>query len=491
MHIGKNKNLSILCSLLIITAIIINPFFTVKVLNLEQIIENTLAQVLSFVLSVFFVFISMFLLLFKKINKWIMIIINLNFFKKNISIIAFVSTFLGILINPYFTIKILHNQQVIDSLYLQLLTFAFSAFLLSNTVILTLKKYLSRKFKKTWLTLNGFILFTIITMTNCEVIFFTLVFYKYNWVQKGSEFVPGSFFILDDQLVYKAKKDTTISYVKLNKFSGKLICSPTFNFDKYSRRITPDTNDSNTSNHLLFFGESFLFGDAINDNETLPFYVAKYTKNYKVYNYGFICYGTQQMLARLESKSLNKEVEFQKGIAVYFFNPISIRRAAGTRLVSSYGEWYKMPLYKQEGNNFIKTGDIISRNPLLTFIFKFLSGSSIIQYFGLKLDLPVITDYQIELNVKLIKKSEELYKEQFPESDFHVLIYPTSHYTYPEHKFLIERTIYFLKKYKINYLDYSNLFTLEGPFIVKEEGHPSPFANDVVSKKLIKDLNLK
>jgi len=54
---------------------------------------------------------------------------------------------------------------------------------------------------------------------------------------------------------------------------------------------------------ILLFGDSFTFGDEVNDNETYPYYLDIFLKEFEVINFGIHGYGHDQMLILLKEKA--------------------------------------------------------------------------------------------------------------------------------------------------------------------------------------------
>jgi len=105
-------------------------------------------------------------------------------------------------------------------------------------------------------------------------------YYQTSWL--GAQAQPGQ---------YKAHKKhpnkTTIYDVNYN-----------IGFDRF--RITPN-NEINKPKKINFFGGSFVFGEGVDSNETLPSYFKRLNKNFSVKNYGSHMFGVHEALAILES----------------------------------------------------------------------------------------------------------------------------------------------------------------------------------------------
>jgi hypothetical protein len=96
---------------------------------------------------------------------------------------------------------------------------------------------------------------------------------------------------------------------------------------------------------IVFFGGSFAFGEGVDDNETLPYFVAAETNwSRPVLNLAFSGYGPHQMLRSLELGMLRELGYPSVGIAIYVAVPDHARRAAG-------GAWWDPvgPRYELDG----------------------------------------------------------------------------------------------------------------------------------------------
>ena len=84
----------------------------------------------------------------------------------------------------------------------------------------------------------------------------------------------------------------------LVKPDGRMIYDAIYTIGDDGFRVTP--LDPTSGDKIVFYGDSFTFGEGLNNDETLPYYVAQLTGR-PVKNYGFHGYGVQQPLAILKS----------------------------------------------------------------------------------------------------------------------------------------------------------------------------------------------
>ena len=284
----------------------------------------------------------------------------------------------------------------------------------------------------------------------------------------------------DEFLGYRNRKNLKV-VATLNKPEG-LIYQAHYTTDEYGRRRTPVSKSSQRRNFLLFFGCSFTFGTGVNDHETLPFYVGQLSRTSIPYNYGLGGGGPHQMLAKLESGDIRKEIKGKAGKLIYVFIFDHIQRAIGSmRIAASWGS--QMPYYTLEGNSLIRKGNFTTGRPLLSVVYSFLIKSQTLKYF--KINFPLkMNSRHIKLFGKIIEASRDSFKKQFGTDEFYVAIYPST--KFPES---LKR---FFDRSHIKYLDYSKWVDFKDEsFRIKVDGHPSPKAHAVLAERLVKDLGIE
>ena len=122
--------------------------------------------------------------------------------------------------------------------------------------------------------------------------------------------------------------------------------------DEFSRRITPWSSRGPVDKFALFFGCSFMFGQGVMDNETLPYYVGELTSRYRPYNYGGIGYGPQQMLAKFQERTLPREVSERQGVLIYLLIGDHVNRAIGSVQVHN-DRGIGMPFYTVDSDGML------------------------------------------------------------------------------------------------------------------------------------------
>src|SRR5439155_3453419 len=134
----------------------------------------------------------------------------------------------------------------------------------------------------------------------------------------------------------------------------------------YGRRVTPIAGCSSCrTKFLLFFGCSVAFGSGVKDTETVPFYASQFAPAYRAYNYGIPGYGTQQVLARLQSEKIDQEVNEKNGILIYVFIDHHVRRVIGSLDTIRWGASW--PYYTLDASdNLVRKGTFTSGRPFLS-----------------------------------------------------------------------------------------------------------------------------
>ncbi len=181
--------------------------------------------------------------------------------------------------------------------------------------------------------------------------FLTIRFLPNTIITRNSEY-----FQPDSLLGYSAVGPEPYKVTVLKRFtdSGDTIYHAQYGFENgYRKTLRTDSSDT----HAYFLGGSFVFGEGVNDHETLPSFFAQLTEGVKVRNYGFHGYGPHQVLMQLRHRVFLKDsTTGKRGYVYYVFIPPHISRAHGRT------DWDKTgPYFSLEQNSLIWKGSFYDK----------------------------------------------------------------------------------------------------------------------------------
>ncbi|MFH0961037.1 MAG: hypothetical protein V1897_20325 [Pseudomonadota bacterium] len=325
-----------------------------------------------------------------------------------------------------------------------------------------------------------FTLSCLVAISLAEISCYFLYEYKIHHDPEGRNlFYPQGYSQDDDLLGYKPKASTDhSSFLILNNTK---IYDVIYSIDNYNRRRTAIAHQEKRLKFAIFFGCSYVYGEGVQNDQTLPYYFSEISPEYMPYNYGFHGYGPQEMLAKLQDDSIRKEINEKNGIAIYLYlHEHHPKRAIGNMIVSNgYGK--NMPYYMIDSDNkLVRHGSFSSGRPVISRLYRLLGARYFVKYFYIQFP-PIITDTHYKLTARMIEESRNEFKKKFMSNNFYVLIYPTKG---------AEKIIPYFEKAKITYFDYSTLFDPGSKQYAIPDGHPhpTPEAYRVIAEKLSKDI---
>ena len=145
--------------------------------------------------------------------------------------------------------------------------------------------------------------FTTISLTVAE--FTTGIFNKYPDVPRTTHFSPDSDYVIHRDAYWSMSEFGALplsgryTSKKLSEV-GDTVYDVVYSIGEDRFRITPQRNHA-AQIHINFFGCSYTFGEGLNDNETLPYFIHFLDNHISVKNYGMHGYGVHQALRILES----------------------------------------------------------------------------------------------------------------------------------------------------------------------------------------------
>ncbi len=198
---------------------------------------------------------------------------------------------------------------------------------------------------------------------------------------------------------------------------GELCYRVKIETDEYGRRKIITQKDVDTQNHLVFFGCSNIFGEGLNNSETLPQQFQNLV-NISVISYAMPGTGLVKALNLLK---YNMEEITSQGDAVFILRPYHINRLG----YNSETHWlHDEPFYIDEGEalNYYR-----NRSEYLglfdRFMVKLYSYVNKITFLNMNLNYFAINkERRQKIAVKMIKKISQIYKQRFS-GDFIIAYY--------------------------------------------------------------------
>lgn len=199
---------------------------------------------------------------------------------------------------------------------------------------------------------------------------------------------------------------------------GKLIYDVVYTVDGNGLRVSPPQEENRENECILFFGGSDVFGQGLNDEETLPYRVGiEMGSRYQVYNFGYKGYGPHHMLAALELGWVDSIIDCEPRYVIYQGGEGHIPRAVGLSAWDDYGPYFELtPQGEAEYKGQFDDPD----RPIGSFS-RFLAVS------GLQTTIPGLhrasdgDDY--DLFLAILHNARRHVMKNYPGAEFHVLFW--------------------------------------------------------------------
>lgn len=304
--------------------------------------------------------------------------------------------------------------------------------------------------------------------------FFIFEFINLNFFFNKNEYYTESNieYDIDSNFGYYPKKNSEFNEKIF--FKKSLIKENKYSINEYGHRKTLGTNLDATS-CIIFFGGSIVFGQSLNDDETLAYHVSKlYNERTQVFNFAFNGYGPHQFLSKIQNGYTNEIRECKEFKLIYLYINDHIGRVVGKR---SWGD--KSPRYVYEGENIIQNNFFSSYPYKLIMKFrKNIRNSKIISIF-----------YNIEktnkkdqiLFVKILKKIEEEFNNLYSSNNFYYIVWN-------KEKLDLQTINNFFKSKKTLYINDLNIPKVYHSNNIPGDNHPKKEFNELLAKEIKKFL---
>lgn len=326
--------------------------------------------------------------------------------------------------------------------------------------------------------------------------------------QSGSYQIAGNFKKNNSEILGYRYKDNIrrLTSRKIRKYKSKqtIIYDVIYNIDERNNRFTPNLNKSiNKEKAILFLGGSYTFGEGLNDNETLSFFLQDLTGLASI-NAGLHGYGAHQALQILDNEKLfnKKTSSYSVKTIIYRAIPAHIARTSGKSSWDIYGPCYQL----DSKNNIVFKGSFVdckvkTTNVLKRIIYKIANTSepftkTIFSKIKSSLSNPSTSnDAEYKTFIEVIKKMNLIaFKKNI---NFIVLFedFDLNRSACETKQGISTKVINDLQLNNIKIIPTSKIFTsktcINYPLSIEFDGHPSKEANLLIAEYLSQIINIK
>ena len=250
-------------------------------------------------------------------------------------------------------------------------------------------------------------------------------------IQTKEDFLHGGDYYVSDAARGYAAGNNIKKIVK-KTLKGKVIYDVIYTTNGFGLRVSPHDVDGSgkelNKNYVdaFFFGDSFTYGEGVNDDETLPYLFEKFSGGrYRAYNLAFHGYGPQQMLRVIETGFLEKIVSGQRPrVIVYEALVQHIERAVGKLIWDA-----KVPRYNLSGSGTPKYAGTFANDPALKKNLEYSKSlanprSNLLAQTGItRLVGEDRTPEDIRLFVQIVVQTKKLVEKKY-NGKFYVVLWP-------------------------------------------------------------------
>ena len=259
-------------------------------------------------------------------------------------------------------------------------------------------------------------------------------------------------------------------------FKDKILKENNYSINEFGHRKLFN-KPNNLSKCIVFHGGSITFGQSLNDNEVLPFYLKNNLGDkYNIYNFAFNGYGPHQFLSKLKNNYLEEIKNCQDIIVIYQFIFDHIGRTAGKR---SWGD--KSPRYVLQKKELIQKG-FFSNYPykIIMKIRKNFRNSKTLSLF---FNLDKVSKKDKKVLLEILKQIELEVKKKFNKSEFIYIIWNNHNFNLPKINNFFKNSNHII----IDDLDLSENIKKN---MIPGDNHPTKEYNFIVAKELEKKVKI-
>lgn len=273
--------------------------------------------------------------------------------------------------------------------------------------------------KKSW--------FVVITLFFSQILFAQVGVKQGDKIGKKDRFISngiehiiiGTALLQVEDYGYVALPNSYHEWIQL--IDGREISRTTATIDKDGFRISSASHRPGKSKHLLLIDASMIFGEGLNDEQTMAHLINLKSNIYEAYPVAFYAYGPQHHWLGFQKKILPKLIREKKGRALMFTHEGDIMRFFGA--ISTLSHTSKFPFVEETSpGNFAYRGNFIDsgiwwQKLVIKYClpYDFCAGRMI------RFASKEPSDEQYAIIGRLFDEIERMYREQFDVEDFKIV----------------------------------------------------------------------
>lgn len=201
---------------------------------------------------------------------------------------------------------------------------------------------------------------------------------------------------------------------------GKLVYEAEYENDAYLCRKTVTSNPT-AIKHAVFSGCSFVYGDGLAANETIPYYFQKTTTEYEDRNLGFPGGGIHTLLKHMELYPWKDMLKQKEGVLFYFYIKDHLNRFHANHRYLSWAH-PGAPVYKVVNQTVISAGEARDQDAFKygQIAKKIKLNKLYVNFYNQEhFDEQSIKDFVIA-----VEEARKRYKADFPNGEFFFVFHP-------------------------------------------------------------------
>lgn len=216
----------------------------------------------------------------------------------------------------------------------------------------------------------------------------------------------------------------------IKKRSNNVISDRTYNLDQFSLRKINTENPEKSKGHIIFAGCSYVFGQGLQDNESLPQIFENHNIDFDSYNLGFMGGNIGHVLFHFDKVKINSYVDEKKGVLLFNMIQGHLNR---WHLRSDYLHWASpgFPVYVKRNSEIVFNG-LLKNQPEYKF-YQFIKNLGLedthLKLIELFRNKDEFTDEEINEYVLALKWLKKIYLNSFPEGRFVLLFHPQGNFS--------------------------------------------------------------